>query len=218
MRLLRYGEFSYTEEPKNKMKFLKTYLIALLVVFVALGSAATTYAGRGGGGKGKGHGHGHGHRGASGEVTAISGSTLTVLNRNDESVVVNVSDSTEIYLVASQSTGTLSDTQVGSNIHVRGTKNDDGSVDATKIKVAPAGDRAHGKVTEVDGSTITVEHRRDGTTTTIVTDGNTVFWLNGAAASLSDVVVDKFIAAYGQTQNDGSVLARDVIIPNRSRH
>ena len=71
------------------MKFLKNYLIALLVVFVALGSAATTYAGRGGGGKGKGHGHGHGHghRGASGEVTAISGSTLTVLNRNDESVL-----------------------------------------------------------------------------------------------------------------------------------
>ena len=216
MRLLRYGEFSYTEEPKNKMKFLKNYLIALLVVFVALGSAATTYAGRGGGGKGKGHGHGP--RGASGEVTAISGSTLTVLNRNDESVEVNVSDSTEIYLVASQSTGTLSDIQVGSNIHVRGTKNDDGSVDATKIKVAPAGDRAHGKVTAVDGSTITVEHRRDGTTTTIVTDGNTVFWLNGAAASLSDVVVDQSLAAYGQTQDDGSVLATVVIIRNRSRH
>ena len=216
MRLLRYGEFSYTEEPKNKMKFLKNYLIALLVVFVALGSAATTYAGRGGGGKGKGHGHGP--RGASGEVTAISGSTLTVLNRNDESVEVNVSDSTEIYLVASQSTGALSDIQVGSNIHVRGTTNDDGSVDATYIKVEPAGDRAHGKVTAVDGSTITVEHRRDGTTTTIVTDGNTVFWLNGAAASLSDVVVDQSLAAYGQTQDDGSVLATVVIIRNRSRH
>ena len=112
----------------------------------------------------------------------------------------------------------MSDIQVGSNIHVRGTTNDDGSVDATYIKVEPAGDRAHGKVTAVDGSTITVEHRRDGTTTTIVTDGNTVFWLNGAAASLSDVVVDQSLAAYGQTQDDGSVLARDVIIRNGFRH
>ncbi len=154
-----------------------------------------------------------GRRGAGGEVTAVGTDSLTIQNRNGESVTVNVDDDTTIQLVESQTEGSLSDIAVGDNVKVRGQRNDDGSVDARAIVVAPDGDKAGGQVTAVDGSTITVEGR-DGETTTITVDGDTEYRLgrDGETGSLADITTDSKIRAYGELQDDGSLDADLIFI------
>jgi hypothetical protein len=103
------------------------------------------------GGPGRGHGPG-----AGGEVTAVGDNTLTVQNPQGDSITVNVSSDTPVRLVESQSEGSLSDIKVGSHIRVRGQRNEDGSVNAQAIMVAPEGDQAGGGLTAVVGKTISV--------------------------------------------------------------
>ena len=186
------------------MKHFTKYLMAIMLVVAALGSSAISYAAPSERGPG---------RGLSGEVSAVGASSLTVLNRNDEAVEVNVSDETEIHFVATQSDGSLSDISVGAQVRVRGSRNDDGSVDARSITVQPDGDKVSGRVTAVDGTTITVENR-DGSAT-ITTDGSTEFRLGDEAASLADVSQDTRLVAYGATQGDDSLAATLVIIHER---
>lgn len=178
--------------------------MAIMLVVAALGSSAISYAAPSERGPG---------RGLGGEVTAVDESSLTLLNRNDEAVVVHVSDETDIYFVATQSDGSLSDIQVGAHVDVRGSRNDDGSVDARSITVQPDGDKVGGRVTAVDGTTITVENR-DGSAT-ITTDGSTEFRLDDEAANLSDVSEGTSVVAFGETQADGSLAATLVIIHER---
>ena len=164
------------------------------------------------GGPGRGPGRG---RGLGGEVTAIDGSTLTILNRNDDSIVVNVSEDTTVRLAETQSEGSLSDIEVGDNVGVRGRRNDDGSVDARAIMVAPEGDHLGGKVSAVDGQTITVENR-DGEAATITTDGDTTFRIGrDETGSLADVTPDKFVMAFGTAQGEDSLQARLVFVGER---
>ena len=160
------------------------------------------------------HGPGpHGPRGGvGGEVTAKTDTNLTVQNRDGDSITVNVNEDTHVMLAETQTEGSLDDVTVGSNVGVRGPRNDDGSVDARDIVVLPAGDMAGGRVTTVDGSTITVENPKDGEAT-IVTNDSTTFRLNrDEEGALSDVAVDKHVVAFGETQEDGSILARLVLI------
>lgn len=164
--------------------------------------------------KGPGRGERGPRGGVGGEVTAIDGNTLTVENRDSESVTVDVTEDTRIFLMESGSEGSLSDIQVGSNIGVRGPRNDDGSVEARGIMVMPAGDMAGGRVTEIDGEQITVENRRDDESTVISTDGDTEFRVgrDDESGSLSDVTTDSFVMAFGETQGDGSLVARLVLV------
>ncbi len=157
-------------------------------------------------------GPGHGG-GAGGEVTAIDGDTLTVTTPNGDSITVALTDTTRIVLAESQSDGTRDDISVGSNIGVRGRPNSDGVIEAMSIVVLPAGDTAGGRVTAVDGQTLSVEDPRSGDTATIVTNSETTFRLGrDGAGSLADVAVDGFVMAYGDTQQDGSLAARLVMV------
>lgn len=157
---------------------------------------------------------GPGHRGgAGGEVTAIDGSTLTVTTPASTTVTVVVSDTTRIMLAETQTEGTLKDINVGANIGVRGRSNTDGVVQAVEIVVLPAGDMSGGRVTAVDGQTISVEDPRSGDSATIMTNDETTFRLGrDGEGSLADVTVDRFVMAYGNTQDDGSLAARLVMV------
>ncbi len=168
---------------------------------------------RGGDGEARGEGrHGRRGRGVGGEVTAIDGSTLTVENRNGDSITVNTNDDTTVMLVESQTEGSLSDITIGSHIGVRGQRNDDGSVEARGIMVAPEGDKAGGKVSAVDNGTITVENR-DGEATTITTNGDTEFRVGrDETGSIEDVTVDRGVMAVGELQENGSLAARLVFV------
>jgi hypothetical protein len=120
-------------------------------------------------------------------------------------------------LVESQSEGSLSDITVGRNIGVRGQRNDDGSVNAQGIIVAPAGERAGGRVTAVDGGTITVEDR-DGLVTTITTGDETTFRLGRTeTGSIADVTVDTVVMAFGPAQGDNTLAARLVFVNEAGR-
>lgn len=164
--------------------------------------------------EGPGRGHKGPHGGVTGEVTAIDGSTLTVAGRDGESITVNVSENTQVFLVETGSDGSISDIKVGSNIGVRGQRNDDDSVEARGVTVMPAGDMAGGRVTDIDGGKITVDNPRDETTTVITTDDKTTFRLgrDNETGSISDITTDSAVMAFGETQSDGSLTARLVLV------
>ena len=69
-----------------------------------------------------------------------------------------------------------------------------------------------GEVTAVDGNIITVKNPRDDNEGIIVTNDQTEFIVNGAAGSLADVTVGKFVGAHGEMQDDGSILADRVMV------
>lgn len=77
---------------------------------------------------------------AGGEVTAVSGSTITVKDRDGATVTIKVDGSTT-YLVAGAS-AKLSDIKVGMFLVAEGTKSSDGSLTATAVR---AGDHGFGR-------------------------------------------------------------------------
>ena len=188
------------------MKQLSKFLVAILLIITALGSSSLAEAAPGE--------RGPNGRGGGGEVTAVSADSITILTRNETSVIVNVDENTTVRLVATQSEGSLSDVSVGDKIKVRGRRAEDGSINARSITVQPAGDKARGRVAEVNGSTISLENR-DGTVS-VTTDGSTAFYLNGEAASLADVAAGNSVTAYGTTEADGSVSATLVLMRSRT--
>ena len=187
-----------------------TKITTFFVLMAVLFSLAGTAFAQDGGHRGK-----RGGGGASGEVTAVSSDTITVLNRNDESVTVSVSDNTEVYLVASQSEGSLSDIAVGDSVKIHGERNDEGTVtEASKITVSPDGDSVSGSVTAVSDSTITIEDR-DGNSTTVTVTASTSYLLGkDGTGSLSDISEDSHLKVYGTTEADGSITADIVMIKN----
>lgn len=163
----------------------------------------------------EGKGPGGPGRGAGGKVTAVGDNSLTLENRAGETVTVNVTGETRIMIAETRSEGSMSDIDVGDNVRVMGRPNDDGVVEARGILVLPDGDIAGGRVTAVDGNNITVENPEDGSVT-IVTNADTQFRLGpDETGSLADVTVDKMVMAFGDLQEDGSLVARLVFIHER---
>lgn len=159
-------------------------------------------------------------RGLRGEVTAVSTTGLTLLTRNEVSVQVNVVERTQIWLVETQSRGTLEDIEVGDHILAQGRRAqgsapeedqpDAPAMDARRIVVAPDGDKVHGRVAAVEGGVITVENKEGEAT--IVTGEDTGFWVGRREGSLDDVTEGRFVVAFGEMQSDGSLLARLVYV------
>jgi hypothetical protein len=216
------------------MKKLKWVVMMMLVVGLLAGAAATVAAQEEAQPPRLDH---RGPRGVAGEVTAKADNSLTItaVTRDEETVeiVVNVSDETTIVLMATQSEGTLDDIAVGDHVKVDGPRNEDGSVDAVHIVVEPDGERLGGRVAAVDGSTITVENR-EGEQATIVVDAGTTFWVGRGEegilkeggpeegsldeGSLEDVTEGKFVEAFGELQEDGSLAANVVFVKNGPPH
>ena len=164
-------------------------------------------------GDGPRHG-GPGHRGGvGGEVTAVDDNSLTIENRNGESVTINITGDTQVMIAETQSEGSLDDIQVGSNVRVMGRPNEEnGPIEARNILVLPAGDMAGGRVTTVEGSTITAENPKDGTVTIVANDSTQFRLGKDGEGSLADVTTDKGVMAFGEIQEDGSLTARIVFI------
>jgi Domain of unknown function (DUF5666) len=77
-----------------------------------------------------------------GEVTAVDGSTVTVTLRDDTAATVNIGSDANI--VVNGDAATLADIKVGMVLVAEGTKNDDGSLTATRVKAGDAGLRGDG--------------------------------------------------------------------------
>ena len=173
-----------------------------------------------------GFGMGRG-RGVSGTVASVTstGFTVTVPGKTGtaaKTVTVAVTSQTKVTLMPAMTAGSQSDIVVGAKVRVTGQANSSGVIQAQSVVIEPAGDMAGGRVTAVNGTTITVSMgwQRPGQgstantkTTNIATDANTKFYQpGGKAAMLADVKVGGFVQAWGQKQADGSLLATEVVV------
>ncbi len=186
------------------MKPFQKYLAGLLVLVAILATAVATYA----------QGDPPRRPGPppppGGEVTAVSATGFTLQTRKPETLTVHVGAETHIILLETQTEGSLSDIHVGAHVQVEGRPGDNGVIEARRVTVEPAGDRAEGRVTTVSGQMITAQSPEGQAT--IVTDASTRFYQGRDAATLADVTVGKGVTAYGQKQADGSLRARLVFI------
>ncbi len=200
------------------MKRYSKFAVVLLLLVMALSTAAAAYAAPGDEGPGGPDGpggprHGRGH-GLGGEVTAISDSALTIVTPNDETLDVNVTDETEIHLIATQEDGTLADIAVGDSVQVKGRPNEEGTVDAKVIAVEPEGDKVGGKVTAVENNTISVENREG--TGSILVGANTEIRFGEEIGGLADITEGMGVVAFGETQEDGSLAANLILVNDKA--
>jgi Domain of unknown function (DUF5666) len=74
---------------------------------------------------------------AGGEVTAVSGTTITVKDRDGATITIETSGTTEFQVNGDNAA--LADVKVGMLLVAEGTKNSDGSLSATDVRAADAG-------------------------------------------------------------------------------
>jgi len=72
-----------------------------------------------------------------GEVSAVNGSTITVTQRDDTTATINVGSDANI--VVNGDAAEVGDIEVGMFLVAEGTKNADGSLDATRVHAADEG-------------------------------------------------------------------------------
>lgn len=157
--------------------------------------------------------------GIHGSVTAISGTTITVLGKNDVVYTVNAQN-------AEVEHGTLADIVVGDTVKVKGTIN--GSViTATEIEEKEIGDKERernaiferindlriGIVTAVTPTGFTISRFGNGTTT-VTTNASTTIKTPGKNATSTIAVGSKVIVG-GATSTPDSITANFVLVLNK---
>jgi hypothetical protein len=149
---------------------------------------------------------------ASGTVTKVSGGDITVQDRGGTSQTIHTSGSTT-FTRADQS-ASLSAVTTGEHIAAVGTKNSDGSLNAEAVRIILPG--AGGQITQISGSTITVQTRRGTQTIHVSSTTKYVSVTRGSngptesAATLGDLKVGSYIMAEGTKNSDGSLNAEVV--------
>ena len=158
-----------------------------------------------------------------GKVTAVSGATITIEGRENKTFTIDTSGATLLKgNPRDPATITLSDIKVGDMVMARGT------VDGTSVKATEAhlmgaphdmkpfgGERgekptAGGKVTAVNGSTITIQDRDEKTYTIDATNAKlTSGFRDTTTIVVSDIKVGDMVMTHG-TLNGTTVTATDV--------
>ncbi len=139
----------------------------------------------------------------AGTVASISGSTVTVTQRDGSTSKVVLTGSTT-YELAGQA-ATKDAVVAGVQIVARGTLASDGTLTATSVKVAPA--MAAGTVKEKSASSLTLTTRDESTVVVKVTS-STTYLVNGITSpTLADVKVGDVVMATGTRNADGSLSA-----------
>lgn len=159
--------------------------------------------------------------GVHGTIASINGTTLTVTGKNNTTYTVDGSNAKILKMTegAAPTTETFADLAVGETIGVRGTVSGT-SVTATEIMEGDfkggfgrggfghgKGPGVMGKVSAVNGSTITVTDR-DGTSVTVEAGAATVEKM--VAGALSDVKVGDMIGVQG-TRSGTTVTATKIM-------
>ncbi|TSC61322.1 MAG: hypothetical protein Athens041674_810 [Parcubacteria group bacterium Athens0416_74] len=163
--------------------------------------------------------HAAGTVGIHGSVTAVSGTTITVLGKNDVVYTVNAAN-------AEIEHGTFADIAVGDTVKVKGTIN--GSViTATEIEEKEVGDKERernaiferlndlrvGIVTAITPTGFTIARFGSGTTT-VTTDASTTVKAPGKHATSTIAVGSKVIVG-GSTSTPDSITANFVLVLNK---
>lgn len=147
----------------------------------------------------------------AGEVTAIDGDILTVETNHRGAVQAHTHPGTR-FRAPGRPDFSLADIKVGDLVAAQGRFADETTLDARRVALIPPdlADRAHGRVTAIDGGAITVEDK-DGNVATIVTSIETKFHLHGVRdASLDDIRPGMILGAAGQFDTGGALAAKQV--------
>jgi hypothetical protein len=156
-----------------------------------------------------------------GKVTAVEGQTLVLTIREGEKEVVTTSE-TYFHIPNVEEPG-LGDIEVGCIITALG-QEDGGTFAAQIVAVSRARRRREivrrnmvlGEVTDVEGTTLTVETRQGEKT--ILTDENTRFRLPEVEdPSIEDIELGDKVIALGRRNEDGDFVARVVGVPQGNR-
>ena len=139
----------------------------------------------------------------AGTVASVSGSTVTVTQRDGSTSKV-VLTSTTTYLLAGK-TATREAVVAGARIVARGTLATDGTLTASSVEVAPA--TSAGTVKEKGSSSLTLT-TRDGSTVVVKVSSSTTYEVGGVTTpTLADVKVGDIVMAAGSRNADGSLSA-----------
>lgn len=155
----------------------------------------------------------------AGNVTKVSGNTITVQSPRDNTTQTIVVSSSTQYTRAGSS-ASLSDVQVGSMIAAEGTVSSDKSLAAARVEIEVP--HVGGQIISISGSDITLRDREGGTVTVHTTAStkftSVSFGTNGPTQSsitLSSLKAGDQIFAAGTRNSDGSLAALSVtLMPN----
>jgi hypothetical protein len=140
---------------------------------------------------------------AKGEVTAVSGNSITIRRRDGSTTTLTVNGAT-VYRQG-DAEASKADVKVGSNIGAEGRPGSSDAFTATIVRISLT--RVVGEVTAKTADTISVR-QRDGSTVVIHVDADTRYrarGTNGAKATLVNVEVGARIEAAGIRRSDGSL-------------
>jgi hypothetical protein len=156
-----------------------------------------------------GHPNGFGRHGRGGALTvsSVSSQSITTKDASGATVTVNVSGSTQYTRLGKAVS--LSAITAGETIHVRGTRNSDGSIAASRIDIEVPS--YGGQVTAISGSTITIQDRQ-GASHTIHTSTNTTVERADATSIVSAIAAGDQISASGAKNSDGSLNAEQIMV------
>jgi hypothetical protein len=141
----------------------------------------------------------------AGEVTAISGNSLTIKRRNGKTQTITLNDST-LYKVGDAKV-TKSAVKVGSRVTIQGTTSGE-AFTATTVHVQPT--VVAGEVTAKTSTSLTLK-RRDGSSIVVHVSADTKYRVRGSkTAGLADLVVGDAASAVGMLRSDGSLDASAV--------
>lgn len=139
----------------------------------------------------------------AGTVASVSGSTVTVTNRDGGTSKVALTGATT-YELGGQA-ATKDAVVAGARISARGTLGSDGTLTATSVEIQPA--TAAGTVKEKAATSLTLTIR-DGSTVVVTVSSSTVFQVDGITSpTLADVKVGDVVVAGGTKNPDGSLTA-----------
>jgi hypothetical protein len=187
----------------------KNWLVGLLVAMLALSSTGFAYAQAPQPPLGRGD-----RRGAliEGEVTAIDGDALTVETRHRGTLTVQTDESTR-FRAKGDPDFSLADIRAGDTIAAQGRFVEAGTLLARVVALVPPelSDQARGRVTAVEGDTITIDDA-DGNPIEIATSDETRFRVKGQPdVSIDDVEVGMNLGAIGQFDAGGVLAAKHVV-------
>ena len=132
-----------------------------------------------------------------GEVTAVSGNSLTLKLRDGTSKSITLTDSTK-YFVGPKAAA-KADVKVGARVHAQGTISGD-TFTALSVTLQP--DVVAGEVTAKTTTSITLKTRA-GASVTVTVDSTTTFRISGKEnATLAEVTVGMHVAAQGTKATD----------------
>lgn len=214
-----YYQMKY-QLPKTMLAFAALATIGAGAAVGALVSADSTTAGTATAAETR---MGHFGGGIGGEVTAVSGTTITLTGRDNVSYTVDASGATvRTFTNGTPGTGSIADIAVGDKIGVRGTVSGT-SVTATEIMDGlPPHDAGHGKgpgvrgtVSAISGNTLTITDA-EGKTYTV--DASNAKASKIVSVAVGDIAVGDSVGVMGSVSGTSvtaaHIMTGEIPVPN----